>query len=290
MNFVALGQAMWYGTVNGAGYVLFSSGLALVFGIMKVINIAHGELFMLGAVSMFALAHYTGMNIFGASLLAVVGVAAIGIAINRAVVQPTFKVSQLAPLLATLGLSLIMQYGTFTIFGPYARLAPQPFVGVNNVYGIAIGHVPLMIVITSVVVVILLQIFLAKTRWGKEMRATVQNLTGANLVGINTKRVYDLTFALASGLAALGGILLGIFHTVVPSMGQPMLITGFVIIIVAGMGNLVGAAIVGFIVGIVESLLIAYTWPAYTPAFIYLILVAVLLIRPQGLFGAKSAN
>jgi len=150
------------------------------------------------------------------------------------------------------------------------------------------SYVGILVIITGISVGVGLHVFLAKAPMGKQMRATVQNLTGAKLVGINTKRVYDYVLIISSALAALAGILLGFIHTASPGMGQPMIILGFVIVVVAGMDNLLGATIMAIVIGIAESLLITYAPSEFAESILYMVLIAILLVRPQGLFARRG--
>ena len=274
--------------MNGSGYILFASGMALTFGVMRVMNFAHGEIYMMGGMLVYAITRSTGMNIMGAIVLAVLAVAVLGLIINRAVIQPVLAVSATAPLLATIALSFILLNGAGAIWSNIARIIlPSALFGTVRGGGLAISYAGLAVIAAGILIAVGLHVFMAKAPLGKQMRATVQNITGANLVGINTKRIYDFTLIISSALAAIGAILLGFIHTVNPAMGQPVLLIGFVIVVVAGMGNLLGAAITAVGVGIVESLLVTYAVPEYAEAMIYVMLIVILLIRPEGLFTRK---
>lgn len=287
MDWIFLGQNVLYGVINGSAYLLFAIGLTLVFGVMRVINFAHGELYMLGGMLVFELIKNLGVSVIPAVLIAILAVGALGFVVNRLVIQTVLPVSPLVPLLSTLALSLVILNGAGAVWSMDPRIIkPAALRPVLRAGGFAMPSTGLIIIITGILVTIGLYLFLTRTSMGNQMRATVQNLTGAKLVGINTARVYDYAFILAAVLAAVGGILVGFARVVLPAMGQPMLMLGFVIVIVAGMGNVIGAAIIAFIIGIIESLLAVYTWPTYAPAMIYTGLVIALLARPQGVFGA----
>jgi len=284
----AFGQAVIFGIMNGSGYILFAAGMALTFGVMRVMNFAHGEIYMMGGMLTYALTRSAGMNIVEASVLAVLIVAILGLVVNRVVIQPVLAVSAAAPLLATIALSFILLNGAGAIWSNIARIIlPSALFGTVRGGGVAISYAGLAVIAAGILIGVGLHVFMAKAPLGKQMRATVQNLTGANLVGINTKRIYDFTLIISSALAAIGAILLGFIHTVNPAMGQPVLLIGFVIVVVAGMGNLLGATITAVGVGIVESLLITYTRAEYADAMIYAMLIVILLLRPEGLFTRK---
>jgi branched-chain amino acid transport system permease protein len=289
MNLTQLAQAVLYGIMNGSGYILFASGIALTFGVMKVMNFAHGELYMIGGMLFFSLTSYAGMGTGAAMLIAILAGGILGFITNRVVIQPVLRVSALAPLLSTIALSFIMLNGSTAVWGAFARLiTPSFLMGWVRAGGLVMSYVGIMVLITGISVGIGLHVFLAKAPMGKQMRATVQNLTGAKLVGINTQRVYDYVLIISSALAALGGILLGFIHTASPAMGQPMIILGFVIVVVAGMDNLLGATIMAIVIGITESLLITYAPSEFAESILYMVLIGILLIRPQGIFAKRG--
>jgi len=274
--------------MNGSGYILFAAGMALTFGVMRVMNFAHGEIYMMGGMLTYALTRSAGLNIVEAAVLAIIIVAILGLVVNRVVIQPVLAVSAAAPLLATIALSFILLNGAGAIWSNIARIIlPSALFGTVRGGGLAISYAGLAVIGAGILIAVGLHVFMAKAPLGKQMRATVQNITGASLVGINTKRIYDFTLIISSALAALGAILLGFIHTVNPAMGQPVLLIGFVIVVVAGMGNLLGAAVTAVGVGIVESLLVTYAVPEYAEAMIYVMLIIILLIRPEGLFTRK---
>ena len=290
MDWTFLGQNILYGVMNGSGYLLFAMGLTLAFGVLRVMNFAHGELYMLGGMLVFHLTRNLGVSLIPAVLIAILAVAALGFVVNRLVIQTVLPVSPLVPLLSTLALSLVMLNSAGAIWSMDPRIIkPAALAGVLRVGGLVLPYTGLLVIITGISVTIGLHLFLTRTSMGNQMRATVQNLTGAKLVGVNTRRVYDYALIISAALAAVAGILIGFLRIVLPSMGQPMLMLGFVIVIAAGMGNIIGAAIIALVVGIIESLLSVYTWPTYTSALIYTGLIIALLARPQGVFRAKRA-
>ncbi len=288
MDWTQLGQAVLYGFMNGCGYILFASGIALTFGVMKVMNFAHGEMYMIGGMLFYSLTRFAGMGAIASVLIAVFAGCVLGFVTNRVVIQPVLRVSSLAPLLSTMALSFIVLNGGTAIWGAFGRLIGPPFLkGWVNAGGLVMSYAGILVVITGISVGVGLHVFLAKAPMGMQMRATVQNLTGAQLVGINTKRVYDFVLIISSALAVLGGILLGFIHTASPGMGQPMIILGFVIVVVAGMDNLLSATIMAIVIGITESLLITYAPSEFAESILYIVLVLLLLIRPEGIFAGR---
>ena len=285
MDWVQLGQQLWFGLMNGAIYVMFASGLSLVFGVMKVFNMAHGEVAMLGAMLLFSFIAYAGIPYPAAVLLAIASMGLFGIFMNRLTVQPFVGTSRLIVMMSTLALSYVMLHGSVNIWGTTPKAVKPPFREVFNVAGVAVSARSLMIFCIGAIAIFLVYLLLTRTPLGKMMRATSQNLIGAQLVGINIRRVYDSTLIIASALAALAGVLLVLIQTTHPNMGQPLLIMGFAVVIVAGLGNLLGAVVLGLVVGILEAMFGQYVETYFKRTFIYGLMIVVLLIRPQGLFG-----
>jgi len=289
MDLTQLAQAVLYGIMNGSGYILFASGIALTFGVMKVMNFAHGEMYMIGGMLFFSLTKYAGMSAAVAALITIFAGGVLGLVTNRVVIQPVLRFSSLAPLLSTMALSFIMLNGGTAIWGANAMLIlPSFLMGWVRAGGLVLSYAGILVVITAISVGVGLHVFLTKASMGKQMRATVQNLTGAKLVGINTKRVYDYVLIISAALAALGGILLGFIRTASPGMGQPMIILGFVIVVVAGMDNLLSATIMAIVIGITESLLITYAPSEFAESILYIVLIVILLIRPEGIFRRRG--
>jgi len=287
MEWGQIAQATWFGIVNGVNYALFATGLTLIFGIMSVVNFAHGELFMLGAILVYVLMTFLGMNFFLAAIIAISLVAAFGIIFNRIAVRPLIA-SPAAVILATVAISMILLNGVAATIGPTAHLLDAPVTGVMQIANIRVSTVGVMIFFISSAVITATLLFIRGAKIGKDMRATIQNPVAASLCGINTVRVYDYTLIMASGLAAIGGIMLAVLNIADPYMGGTMLIKGFAIVIAAGLGNLTGAIILGVAIGIAESLFSFFVIPYFRETFIYGIMVLILLLRPEGLFTRRG--
>ncbi len=287
MDWAFLAIAIWSGLVTGVGYAIFASGLTLIFGIMFVVNFAHGEIAMLGALLLFSLMKYVGIDFFSAAFISIALVALFGFIVNRIAVQPLISKSPWTVLLSTIAVSMIVLHGVVTIRGANPGVVQTGFDKVFRLGEVGIATENIIVLVIGLTIIIAVHLFLRKAKLGKDMKATIQDPTGANLVGINVKRVYDSTFIIASGLAAVSGILMSVLYGMSPFMGQRVLIFGFVVVIVAGMGNLLGAAIVGIFIGLADSIFSQYVSTYYSEAFIYGIMVFVLLIRPKGLFNTS---
>lgn len=280
-------QQLWNGLLNGSIYVVFASGLSLVFGVMKVINMAHGELTTLGAMVLFAVTTELGLGYFPALGLVLVTLGLFGMIINRIAVQPLQQRSNLSVLLATIALGYIIVNAVIAIWGTGPRGVDAPFNAPVVIGGLHTTTASLLLIGMSWVAMLGLYLILTKTRLGSMARATGQNLLGAQLLGMNTRRIYDATLFMASALAALSGAVLILISTASSALGQPLLITGFAVVIVAGMGNVGGAIAVGLFLGITEALFGQYISTYYRQGYLYAAMVLALLLRPQGVFGRR---
>ena len=287
MNWDILGQQIWNGLLNGSIYVIFAAGLSLVFGVMRVINMAHGELTMLGAMLLFTVTSVVGLGYFAGAALVVVMMALAGFLVNRVTVRPFLGHSELVVILSTVPLSFILLNGSLVVWGSTPKGVDKPFNEVLQVGGVYMTTAQILLVGVCFTAVLGLYLVLTRTKLGKMTRATGQNLLGARLIGINTKAVYDATLIIASGLAALAGVLIVLISAASPNLGQPLLITGFAVVIVAGMGNVGGAVAVGLFLGLTEALFGQYVSTFYRQGYLYVVMIIVLLLRPQGLFGRR---
>jgi len=287
VDWIIFAQVLWYGLERGAVYVVFAMGMTLCFGVMGIINFAHSELCMLGAMGVYSLMTFVGVPFFPAAAISIVSVAIFGIIFNRIAVQPLVVKNPWSVLISTIAVSWILIHGGYAIWGPYSYRLDFPFPQVLNLGGVCISVGGITLVIVAAIAVATLYLFLAKAKIGKVMRATSQNPTGASLVGININRTYVYTMIVASALAAIAGIFLFPVLASSPSMGQALLIMGFVVVIVGGMGNVTGCVIIGLLIGILETLFGQYVNMLFRGAFIYSIMILVLLVRQQGLFARK---
>jgi branched-chain amino acid transport system permease protein len=276
-------QQSWNGLVNGVGYVQFALGLALIFGVLRVINIAHGEFFMIGAMVVASLQQLFGLNFFIALIPSVILVSALGIICNRVAVRPLLDAPELSTLLSTLAISYILLNAGRVIW-PHPMTVKTPFTEILKLGDIRITESSLMSVFLGGLIIAALYYFLTKIRMGKEIQATAQNRTGANLVGINVKGIYDITFIISAALAALGGISVAPVWQPQTMMGQYVLLKGFAILVVGGMGNVTGCLVIGLATGIVEAFFGNYVSIYYKEGFLFIIMIVMLLLKPQGLF------
>ena len=289
MNWASLCQVLWYGFRNAVVYILFASGLTLTFGVMQVVNFSHSEIYMMGAMLIYIFATLLGLNYFLSVVLSITSVAILGFVSNRLIIQPLLKhrASQASVMLSTMGLSYMLLHGVIASCGSAVVPVTRPFQRVLHVGGVMITEADLVVVLVGIITISGLHLFLTKAKLGREMRATSQNTMGAKIVGINTLRVYDYTMIAGTALAALGAILLAPISATYAGMGQPMLVLGFAIVIIGGMGNVKGVVITGLVLGLAEVLFGYYVSTSYKPAFVYALMIAGLLWRPEGVFYRK---
>jgi branched-chain amino acid transport system permease protein len=284
-----IGQMLWLGIELGTVYVLISLGLTFVFGVMKIVNFAHGELCMLGSMMVYTLMTYLKFKFFTATICSIAFVAIWGIFINRLAIRPVMAISPVAIMLSTLSFSFIMVHTGNFVWSDQARRIDAPFQKVVQISGISVSGQTIMIMIIGVIAVTALYLFLNKTRLGKLMQATSQQIVGAKLIGINVNRIYDYTLMIASGLAALGGIFTITILYAFPSMGENLLPIGFAVAIVGGMGSIRGCIVVGLLMGIMEAVFGHYISMYYRPAFVFGLMIIALFVKPEGLFARRGS-
>ena len=277
------------GLILGGAYALISVGMTMIFGIMNISNFAHGTIYMLGGYCVYFFSMAFGAPFFLAVALSILAVGLAGIAMERIVFKPVYGGPVLNDLLISLGLAVFLENGTLLLWGSTSLSVKTPYTDVIiRIFSASVTLQRIIVLVASLVLIGALYGFLNSTRFGKAIVATSQNPRGAALVGVDLARVYMATMAISSGLAAAAGALLAPIFYVFPTMGSTPLLKAFVIVVLGGMGNVQGAVVGGFLVGIAESLGGAYISSAYKNVFAFIILIGVLLIRPQGLFGRSE--
>ncbi len=281
-------QQLVNGLIIGATYGLMAVGLTMIFGMMDIINFAHGELYMLGGVFAYYLASQLGLNFFVAIPAAVVLVMLVGLIFDQLVLRKLRNEPTLITILVTIGLSIFLQSTVMLFWGPSPQSIPSPFSSKTIQIGfIFLTPFKIFMAVITVAVILGLHLLIQKTTLGKSMRAVFQEKDSAAIVGININRVYAINFALGSGLAALAGALLGTLFVVYPNMGVIAVVKAFLIVIMGGMGNFLGAIFGGLLLGVVESMAAGFISSSYKDLFGLLIVMILLVARPYGLFGRK---
>jgi branched-chain amino acid transport system permease protein len=289
MDWTLLGQQLANGVVNGMNYVLISTGLTLVFGVLRVINFAHGEFYMLGAFLTYFAMSALGIGYLPAVLLATVSVGALGILVNRLFFWPLRKEHEFTVLLSSLGLALLVTHGAELGFGHDPKYLNSPFTDdIFEVGTIVLTQQRVLIFAAAVLVLAATYAAIRWTTFGRMMRATAQNPEGAALTGVDIRFVHTITFVLACGLAGLAGALVGPIAMIFPTVGSWAVLKGFIVVILGGLGSVPGALVGGLTLGVVEALAGGYVSLGFMEAIGYAIIILVLLWRPQGLFGSAA--
>src|SRR5262252_5527546 len=266
------------GLIVGVGYALMGIGLTLIFGIMRVVNFAHGEFFMMGAFFLFTLFTLWGVNFFLASLLSVIGVGLVGAVVERLILRRLRLAPIEIPMLATVALSVIIQNAAILLWDPSPKTIKHVFSPVPLTLGpINVVSIRLFAGLVAVALIVGSHLLIQKTRIGRAMRATFQDTDMARLTGVDVDRVYMFTFAFGAALAGASGALLGAVFWVYPAMGD-----------LAALKSFLGAIVGGLLLGVSESLGAGYISSGYKDAIGFILIILLLLWRPQGLFGKKA--
>jgi branched-chain amino acid transport system permease protein len=297
---VLFGQLL-LGLINGSFYALLSLGLAVIFGMLNIINFTHGAQYMMGAFAAFLLLQYLNVGYFAALFIAPIVVGAIGVVIERLFLQWLYRLDHLYGLLLTFGLALIIEGLFHHAYGsagqPYAipagvlHLPFWPYEltlsGGKNLGFMFLPNYRAWVIAVSLVVCLATWFIIEWTKLGAYLRAATENPTLVRAFGINVPRMITLTFGFGVGLAALAGVLAAPIYNVSPQMGSDIIIVVFAVVVIGGMGSIMGAIVTGFGLGIVEGLTKVF-WPEASSTVIFVIMAIVLLVRPSGLFGRRT--
>jgi branched-chain amino acid transport system permease protein len=282
----ALFGQLLLGLINGAFYALLSLGLAVIFGMLNVINFTHGAQYMMGAFGAWMLMQYVGIPYWGALLIVPVIVGATGILLERLLLSRLYHLDHLYGLLLTFGLALIIeglfrkQYGSSGL--PYTN----PIPGGTNLGFMFLPWYRGWVVAFSIVVCLATWFMIEKTKLGSYLRAATENPTLVRAFGINVPRMMTLTYGFGVGLAALAGVLAAPIYSVNPIMGSNLIIVVFAVVVIGGMGSIMGSIVTGFGLGVIEGLTKVF-YPEASSTVIFIIMAIVLMIRPAGLFGTQ---
>jgi branched-chain amino acid transport system permease protein len=282
-----LGQVVVSGILSGGLYAMVALGLALIFGVMRVINIAHGPLLMLGAYATFFLYSRLDMNPFLTVPLSMAALFVVGMLLQRSLVFRVVDAPELSSLLLTFGISIALVNLAQLAFTSDLR-AVEYITGAWLVGGLALSKPRVIAFVFAAGVTGLAFVFLQRTRLGKAIRATSQSREVAMVCGIDVARIHMITFGLASALAAAGGSLLAVIVAIQPEMGQVWTFKSFLVIVLGGAGNYPGALLGGMLLGLVEQLASLFLTTQLSEVVAYVLLVLVLLVRPTGLLGGRQ--
>jgi branched-chain amino acid transport system permease protein len=279
-------QQLINGVIQGAGYAIIAAGLTLIFGVLRVLNFAHGEFYMVGAFLTYTLMIKMGMDYFSAMFFSFIGIGLIGAFTEKIILKPLIERNDLSSILATIALMIILENLAMMIWGAAPNVIPSPFS--NELVTVGFIRLTMQSIVTvfgAGVIFFALFLILQKTKFGLFVRATAQNKLAASAVGINQQRIHTLTFGLACGLASLAGSLVCASVSVFPTVGQLSIIKAFVVVILGGLGSIAGAIFGGLLIGIVEVLASGYISVAYKDVVGFSLVVVILLLKPSGLFG-----
>jgi branched-chain amino acid transport system permease protein len=284
----ALFGQLLLGLINGSFYALLSLGLAVIFGMLNVINFTHGAQYMLGAFTAFFLLQYLGLGYWWAIVIAPIVVGIIGMIIERLFLRRLQNLDHLYGLLLTFGLALIIEGVFRNFFGssglPYA--VPPSLQGGTNLGFMFLPNYRAWVVIFSLAVCLATWFLIERTKLGAYLRAATENPTLVRAFGINVPRLITLTYGVGVGLAALAGVMAAPIYNVSPQMGANLIIVVFAVVVIGGMGSIMGAIVTGFGLGLIEGLTKVF-FPQAANTAIFVIMAIVLLARPAGLFGRR---
>jgi branched-chain amino acid transport system permease protein len=279
-------QHLLNGLLLGSTYALLGIGLTLVFGLMNVVNFAHGEFYTLGAYATFAALIGAHVSFFLAIALAIALGAAAGAVTDRVLLRPLRGESIDTTMLLMIGLWIAMQNAELLVWGGVAKSVPTPFPTAPLVLGpVSVAPLRVFVFVVAAALIAGAHLLLSRTRLGRAMRATFQDRETAALMGVRIERVHTITFAFGAGLAAAAGALLGPVFLLYPSMGDLASLKAFSVVILGGLGNFGGAALGGLVLGIAEELGAGYVSSGYRDAVGFAMIVLMLLVRPAGLFA-----
>ena len=280
----ALMGQLTLGLINGAFYALLSLGLAVIFGLLNVVNFAHGAQFTLGAFGAWMLLRYFHVPYWGALVLAPLGVGLIGVVLEKTLLRRLYGMSDLYQLLLTFGFALVLEGLLAIVFGSSGLPYDNPMPGGINLGFMFLPYYRAWVVSFSIVVCALTWYGVECTRLGAYLRAATEKPELVRAFGVNVPRMITLTYGLGVALAALAGVLAAPIDQVKPSMGSGLIITVFAVVVIGGMGSLFGAILTGFGLGMIEALTKVY-YPQGASVAIFMIMTVVLLLKPSGLFG-----
>lgn len=275
------------GLMVGMIYVLMAIGFTMVFGIMRIVNFAHGEFYMVGAFLFAVLYGTSGLPVLPSLLLAVTVTGLLGLVMEWLVFS-RLRGNELNGMIASLGIALIMQNSALLLWGPSARAVPPVVSGIVNVAGVVFPWSRLVVIAGAIIAVALLYIVVVHTQIGRAMRAVAQDPEIALVQGVRVEVIFPLAFVLGVGLAALAGALMAPVLSVSPFVGLAPTLKAFIIVVIGGLGSVPGAVAGGLLIGLIESFAGTFVSAASAEIFQFLVVIAVVLLRPEGLLGRRE--
>lgn len=283
-------QQLVNGVQIGSVYALVAIGYTMVYGIAKMINFAHGDIIMVGSYVALLFFQSSGLPVWGVIAATAAVSAVLGVTIERLAYKPLRGGSRMSALITTIGVSLMLQNGFLLIFGSSPKPFPNHFTGEGfTLGGVTVSRLTAITLVVTVVLMVLLTLFVNRTRVGKAMRAVSEDQGAAQLMGINSDTSISITFAIGSALAAVAAVLYSSTYPLInPYMGSMLGLRAFIAAVIGGIGVIPGAMIGGFIIGIAEALIKRYISSAMADAIVFALLIIVLLVKPSGLLGRNE--
>ena len=283
-------QQMINGLSLGSIYALVALGYTMVYGIIKLINFAHGDIYMLGAYIGFIVTTKLGLGFVPALLISMVGCAIIGMTIERIAYKPLRHATRITALITAIGVSYFLEAGTQRVMGAGVQTFPNVFVNETIMLGnVRISTQQIVIFVVTIVLMVALQFLVNKTKIGRAMRAVSVDADAARLMGVNVNATISFTFAIGSALAGAAGVLVGVYYNSInPLMGMLPGIKAFIAAVFGGIGIIPGAMLGGFFIGIIETMVAGYGSSLWKDAVVYIILILILIIKPAGLLGKNT--
>jgi branched-chain amino acid transport system permease protein len=277
------------GLMVGTTYALVGIGLTMIFGMMDIINFAHGELYMIGAVVAYYLTSTLELDFYSSLALTILITFAFGVLLERILMRRIRNAPHAMTAAVTIGLSMFLSNSVYLVMGPIPHAIPAPFaLKAINIGPILLTQSRIFAAVVTVLTILATNYLIKYTKLGRAIRATIQDRMAASLVGINTNTIYSFGFAYGTALAALAGVLLGAMFVITPFMGEAMTNKAWIVVILGGLGNIPGAIFAALLIGVTESLTAGFWNSSWANLVSFIIVVIVLLIKPQGLFGKAS--
>ena len=280
-------QQLVNGLSLGSIYALIALGYTMVYGIIKLINFAHGDIYMLGAYCAFLITTYCGLGFIPALLISMIFCGVVGVLIERIAYKPLRHATRITALITAIGVSYVLEYATQYIMGSEVRTYPKLLTSASFHLGpVTITMQQVYIFVITVILMVVLQFIVQKTKMGRAMRAVSVDEDAARLMGIDVDKTISFTFLLGSALAGVAGVLVGIYYNSInPLMGMIPGLKAFIAAVFGGIGSIPGAMIGGLFIGIAETMVTAYGSSFYKDAIVYIILILILILKPAGLLG-----
>ncbi len=275
------------GLAIGAVYVLIALGLTVVFGILGIAHFAHGSVAMFGGYLTFAFVERAGLPLFAAMSLAMLAGAVIGVLIERLAYRPVRDAPHINAFIIALGLTMMIEGINLLAFGADQVVIQTPYRGVFNFMGIAVAELRVLVILTACVLIGVIALLISRTKTGKSIRAVAQNRHAAVLMGVNVNMVSLVVFAISSALGVAAGALIGALLAIAPVVGEGLAMKGFAVLILGGLGSILGAIVGGLVLGVSEAMAAGFISSAYKDVIAFLVMIVVLLFRPEGLLGKR---